>query len=66
MFFSWEGDRRPGEKLWQPTAGDDLSHVRADCLYTWSWSLGTIVLVLWVDVLLTTVKSGDSARVIFS
>jgi len=35
MLCGWEGNRRPGGKQWQPTAGwMTYSHLRADCLYT--------------------------------
>ena len=37
MLCGWEGNRRPGRKQWQPTAGwMTYSHLRADCLYTGS------------------------------
>ena len=35
MLYGWEGNRRPGRKKWQPTAGwMTYSHLRAGCLYT--------------------------------
>jgi len=34
MLCGWEGNRRPGGKQWQPTAGwMTYGHLRADCLY---------------------------------
>jgi len=35
MLWGWGGNRRPGGKQWQPTAGwMTHGHLRADCLYT--------------------------------
>ena len=31
-FYGWEGDRRPGEKQYQPTAGDDLTSTQGSVL----------------------------------
>jgi len=36
MLFGWEGNRRPGRKLWHPAAGfmTKVRHLRADCQET--------------------------------